>query len=326
MSDRRRCDVVIATRDRPAALRRCLDGLRAQTEPRFRVIVVDDSSDTPIDSVLSSDDRRGLDLQTIRLAQSSGPAAARNAGVELSDAPYICFVDDDVYANPEFLAAHLDAVTQPHDPAHPIVSCGAFYQPGDWKPTPWNLWEARQARKEAENVINGVYEVTWRQFHTGNNCLPRELFVSLGGFNVSFKRAEDDEFALRLENLGCRFHFEQHAIAWHYSNRSLESWLSIPAAYAYHDAVIDRLYPDVGYLADKRAELARRRWPLRAARLTFGGKRRELGVRFAVTAARLLHRWGFVEPAMGALSVAYDLRYVRSLEESLSRPQSAGGS
>src|SRR3954452_13257297 len=156
----RSCDIVIATKNRMPALRRCLDALRVQTEPRFGVIVVDDVSDIPIADELTSGDRTALDLRIIRLPEPSGPAMARNAGVQLSTASFVCFVDDDVCPNPEFLASHLDAVTKPHDPIWPIVSCGAFYQPGDWEPTPWNLWEARQARKEAEDLINGLYEVT----------------------------------------------------------------------------------------------------------------------------------------------------------------------
>ena len=61
MNDRS-CDVVIATRNRLAPLRRCLGGLRAQSIPRFNVIVVDDHSDTPIADGLSPDDTIGLDI------------------------------------------------------------------------------------------------------------------------------------------------------------------------------------------------------------------------------------------------------------------------
>ena len=67
----------------------------------------------------------------------------------------------------------------------------------------------------------------------------------MGGFDESFKRAEDDELGLRLHRYGCRFHFEPEAIAWHYSNRSLEAWLAIPRAYAHYDIVMDRQYPDL---------------------------------------------------------------------------------
>lgn len=308
------CDVVIPTRNRPEALSRCFDGLRAQTHSDFGVIVVDDASDRPVADGLPPDALSGLDVQFLRMPEPGGPAAARNAGVAASTADYVCFIDDDVFANPEFLEAHLRAVTRPHDPAIPVVSCGGFVQPADWAPTPWNVWEARQARKEIEHLVNGTYPVSWRQFHTGNNCLPRAIFNELGGFDVTFKRSEDDEFAVRLHRRGCVFHFEPEAIAWHYSNRSLESWLAIPAAYAYYDVDIDRRYPEEGYLTHKKHELANRRLPLRAVRRLFGGRRRQLGIRCAVAAAKGLYRVQLVGLSLGALSVAYDLSYVHSME------------
>lgn len=312
----RRCDVVITTRNRREALQRCLGGLRRQSVDDFGVIVVDDCSEPPLAATLDPSARADLELTLITLTTPSGPAAGRNAGVAASNAEYIVFVDDDVYPNRHFLEAHLAAVTRADDARAPIVSCGPFLQPADWEPTPWNLWEARAQKKEADNLVTGVYDVTWRQFHTGNNCLPRSVFVELGGFDETFKRAEDDEFGLRLYKRGCVFHFEPEAIAWHYSNRSLESWLAIPRAYAHYDVEIDRQNPDVGYLAAKKSELATRRLPLRMARAVLGGPRRsKFGVRLAVGVANALYRAGIVGPAMGALSVAYDLSYVDSLRE-----------
>jgi GT2 family glycosyltransferase len=310
------CDVVIATRNRPAALRRCLEALSRQTATGFGIIVVDDCSDTEVATGLDPESAGGTPIVVERLDRPSGPARARNAGVAASDAEYIVFIDDDVVANREFVEAHLETVGG-GTPDHPVVSCGPFVQPGDWDPTPWNLWEARQAKKEADNLLRGVYEVTWRQFHTGNNCLSRAVFEAVGGFDESFKRAEDDELALRLDQHGCRFVFEPRAIAWHYSERSLAAWLAIPRAYALYDVEIERRYPEVGHLADKKAELAARRLPLRIARVLFDGPRRSrVGTAAAVKAATSLQRLGMTDAAMGALSVAYHLNYVDSLRAS----------
>jgi GT2 family glycosyltransferase len=316
MTDRS-CDVVITTRNRATALRRSLDGLRTQSVDGFGVIIVDDCSEEPMSSALGSDAGNGLDVTHLRLAAPSGPAAGRNAGVAASTADLIVFIDDDVVPNRRFIEAHVGAVAPAAGSAAPVVSCGPFLQPADWSPTPWNLWEARAAKKEADNLMRGVFDVTWRQFHTGNNCLPRADFNAVGGFDESFKRSEDDELALRLHERGCVFHFEPEAIAWHYSMRSIESWLAIPRMYAHFDVEIDRLHPDAGYLADKKRELGTRRLPLRVVRRVLAGPRRSrLGVAAAVGAAEQLYKVGAVDAAMGALSVAYDLSYVDSLRQS----------
>jgi GT2 family glycosyltransferase len=207
-------------------------------------------------------------------------------------------------------------VSQPHRPDAPIVSFGPFVQPADWEPTPWNLWEAKQAKKEADAMLRGDYEPTWRQFHTGNNCLPTAAFRAVGGFDGTFKRAEDDEFAIRLRDHGCEFRFEPAAIAWHYSNRSRDAWLAIPVAYAHFDVMIDRLHPHAGFVQLKKWGLSDRRRPLRAVRRVFSGRRTGLGVALSVRTGELLYKAGLEDAAMGALSVAYDLSYVESLRQS----------
>ncbi len=85
--------VVIASRNRPESLRRCLQAIADQhTDQSFEVVVVDDGSDPPL--------RRGafvfpsLELRLVRGA-GNGPGAARNLGVAAAAAPVVCFTDDD---------------------------------------------------------------------------------------------------------------------------------------------------------------------------------------------------------------------------------------
>lgn len=307
-------DVVIATRNRPDALRRCLAALERQTLHDVGVIVVDDGSEPPVAPVVAEFAR--LMATVVRHDTPRGPAAARNRGVEEVAARYVAFVDDDIVVEPDFLAQHLAAVTAEHDADVAIVSCGPFVEPPDWDPSPWTDWEAHQLRKASTALLSGQYAVTWRQFHTGNNCLPTDRFRELGGFDESFLRGEDDELAYRLHRSGCRFVFVPEAVAWHYAVRSLEAWLAIPRAYARFEYRFDQLHPEANHLAIKKAELARRSVVLRVARrLAAGPKRTALAVRGSVGAARLFHRIGWRWPAFGALSVAYDLSYVDGLRE-----------
>jgi GT2 family glycosyltransferase len=311
------CDVVIATRNRPDALGRSLEGLLRQTLTDFGVIVVDDCSDVSVRRVVDDERFGALRTKVIELPKQSGPAAGRNAGVAASNARYVVFIDDDVVPERRLLEVHLGAVQRTGHATKPIVSCGPFVQPADWgDPTPWNLWEAKQAKKEADAMMRGLYRPTWRQFHTGNNCLPVETFRAVGGFDEDFKRAEDDEFALRLEQHGCTFVFEPSAIGWHYSNRSLESWLLIPRAYAYFDVMIDRLHPESNYLRQQKRELQERRLPMRLMRMLLRGKRATTyGVDQFVNLAQRAHRRGAEKVTMAALSIAYDLSYVQSLRD-----------
>src|SRR6185295_4881663 len=94
---------------------------------------------------------------------------------------------------------------------HSVV-IGPLAAPPDWRPTPWNRWEAETVEAEYDRMIRGVYEPTWRQFFTGNAFLRRADFLDAGGFNETFRRAEDIELGYRLHRLGCEFVFEPEAI------------------------------------------------------------------------------------------------------------------
>jgi glycosyltransferase involved in cell wall biosynthesis len=83
----------VPTRNRPAALRRCLDRLAAQTlADRLEVIVVDDSSfgQDEVASIVALHPRARLILRG-----GGGPAAARNAGALAARGAFLCFTDDD---------------------------------------------------------------------------------------------------------------------------------------------------------------------------------------------------------------------------------------
>ena len=308
------CDIVIPSRNRPTGLARCLSGLLAQSETSFRVIVVDDCSDRPLDSVVSASDFTSLDLTLHRLPTPSGPAAARNAGAALGESEFLMFLDDDVRPDWRFVGAHLDTVRTPDPDGRPVVSCGPFLEPSDWKPTPWNKWEAIHLKQEADNLLGGVWPVTWRAFHTGNNCLPMALFREVGGFDEEFKRAEDDELALRLSQRGCAFRYQPVAMSWHYPVRTREAWLRIPRSYAVYNHRIDQLYPEERFMETHKAELGSRHPAVRALRRVVG--RRPLtgpAVQTLVDIAQILFGLGLVRPSMAALSAAFDLSYTDAL-------------
>jgi len=72
--------IVIPTYNRPKQLASCLQAIEGLTYPRdrFEVIVVDDGSRTPLDSIVNKfSDRVAVRLI---LQSNAGPASARNRG------------------------------------------------------------------------------------------------------------------------------------------------------------------------------------------------------------------------------------------------------
>jgi len=91
--------VVIPTRDRPDRLARCLTALREQRGIVPEVVVVDDGS-----SDRGAVERAAALFPGIRLVriERSGPAAARNAGLQVASGDVVLLTDDDCVPSPRW--------------------------------------------------------------------------------------------------------------------------------------------------------------------------------------------------------------------------------
>jgi glycosyltransferase involved in cell wall biosynthesis len=109
MNGRPALSVVVPTRDRPAALGRCLGALACQTAPSLEIVVVDDASRDA--GAVRDAIARACPTARVVPGPGRGPAAARNAGVRAARGSIVCFTDDDCRPDPEWatrLAAACD--------------------------------------------------------------------------------------------------------------------------------------------------------------------------------------------------------------------------
>jgi GT2 family glycosyltransferase len=87
--------VVVATRERPAALQRCLESLLELDYPRYEIVVVDNAPRTSATRALVTGDRFRPRVKYVREPQP-GLAAAHNRGVAEASGALVAFTDDDV--------------------------------------------------------------------------------------------------------------------------------------------------------------------------------------------------------------------------------------
>jgi GT2 family glycosyltransferase len=299
-------DVVITTYGRHGPLNRCLEALAGQSQPATRIIVVDDCSAPPVERTIPPAFAARLPLTLLRLERNGGPAAGRNAGVRACSSERVLFVDDDVVASPRLIERHASWHSQ--DPT--VVVIGPLASPPDWKPTAWNLWEARKLEAEYRKMQAGVYAPTWRQFFTGNSSVQRTDLLAVGAFDERFTRAEDIELGIRLAKVGRRFVFDAHAVGWHYAVRTAESWLRIPGEYARFDSAIAKLHPELHWERIVAQDAAARHALTRGVSTCLGrvGSQR-IGARAAVGVAAKLHSVGLEPLAQSLLSLAFALEY-----------------
>jgi len=184
--------IVAPTYNRAHLLRRSLESLLAQTEPRFEVIVVDDASQDDTEQVAKSlgDDR----IRYLRLPANRGPSGARNVGVGETRAELLAVQDSDDEWEPTKLERQLDALAR-GGPETGVVYCDMLRVQADGVTT---------APHHSPIVERGRWIDPSTRFYSPyglgiQSCLIRRCaFNEVGGFREDLRCFEDLELFLRL--------------------------------------------------------------------------------------------------------------------------------
>lgn len=247
--------IVIPTYNRINSLKRVLNGLEAQSYPfeKFEVRVISDGS---TDGTIEYLEHLDTPLNLYPAQQPNGGAAsARNLGLQLAQGEIIIFLDDDVVPAPQLVAEHARLF---HEHGMNIIVLGPMLSPADFKYSPWVQWEQDMLVKQYDAMRKNQWAPTGRQFYTGNSSAARRFLLEAGGFDPSFKRAEDVELAYRLAEKGLTFIFNPLAAGYHYAVRSFDSWASTPYAYGKNDVIFHEKKGQTWLIPTMRKEFATR--------------------------------------------------------------------
>ena len=85
--------VLVGSRDRPHVLKRCLDSIFKQKYENFEVLVLDDGSKEPYDSLLKGE----YPVKLFRVEEPRGVAGGRNYLMRKAEGKIFVFIDDDAY-------------------------------------------------------------------------------------------------------------------------------------------------------------------------------------------------------------------------------------
>lgn len=218
MSNGNLISVVIPTRGRPAALRRCLESLATQNCVRpLEVIVVNDGA-PPIAGETTDVVQERLRLSVINVAHG-GPARARNAGVAVAQGSMLAFIDDDCTADPSWLRNLSNALAE-----RPQAAIGGRVV---------NSLTANPYARASHYLIEFLYAYYHEQnkgalpfFTTNNLAMRADTFRSVGGFDPAFPFAsEDRDWSDRHIQGGGELVYKPEAVVYHAHELGFVSFL-----------------------------------------------------------------------------------------------------
>jgi hypothetical protein len=236
--------VVIATSGRDS-LRTALARLR---HPGAEVIVVGGVDCAPglVEGIVADAAPPGT---RVLPSEYLGPTGKRELGWRAAGAPLVCFIDDDVLADPGLLDAHL-AVHRAH-PDPELAVLGRVRWAREIHVTPFMRWLERgplfdYAALDAAYAA-GVTDAGWGRFCTANISLKRELLERVGGFDTEHFDFlyEDVDLGKRLhEQAGLQLRYHPAASAEHLSRPDLPGWTARMAVLADAERRYVRCHPD----------------------------------------------------------------------------------
>jgi len=121
--------VIIPVYNAERTLERCIDSILVQTHKNIEIVCVVDGANDESANILNRYAERDKRIKVIE-QESSGPATARNAGLDIAAGDYIGFVDADDYIDPAMYECLLKAIKGAE-----IANCGhiSFYADGSEK-------------------------------------------------------------------------------------------------------------------------------------------------------------------------------------------------
>jgi glycosyltransferase involved in cell wall biosynthesis len=183
--------VVIPTYGRREKTLRAIRSVLGEGGVLAEIVVVDDASPEPFVAAGEMIDAR---IRILRLPENGGPAAARNAGVAASHAPFIAFLDSDDFFLPGTLAPRLAVLAGAASKDRPVLLASAVWR--------WVPGRSAQACVPAEaSTLATLASGCW-YFPGSTGIFSRATWQRVGPLDARLRRLEDLDWGIRLALAG----------------------------------------------------------------------------------------------------------------------------
>ncbi len=208
--------VIIPTYNAEKTIIQTPKGLENQTIKDFEVIVVDDgSNDSSFELIKSYKNKSELLIKLLK-QKNSGPAKARNLGVEYSEGNIILFLDSDCIPCVNWVEEMVRPLNEK------IVGCNCGYKVKNTESLIARYIDYEIAKRHEKLV--GRYIDT---IGTYSASFIKRVFIETGGFDINYRKAsgEDFDLAFNIEKMGYDLVFTNKTFVYHYHPDSLGKYL-----------------------------------------------------------------------------------------------------
>jgi glycosyltransferase involved in cell wall biosynthesis len=204
--------VVIPVHNGKAKLPRCLETVMQSDYSNFEIVVVDDSSS---DGTLEI--ARQYNCRAVRLEKNSGPAVARNVGVQHARGEFILFIDDDVLVQSDTISKIVSTFRK---------NQGIVAMVG-------NITESNGLKNyfsQFKNYHHRYHLSLFPRFiqfcFTTITAVKRNIFLQSNGFDakIDTPSVEDVEFGQRLTDKGFKILHVKNLCVTHLKYYSIKSY------------------------------------------------------------------------------------------------------
>lgn len=99
------CDIIIPVWDQPETTKDCLDHIIKNTKVPYRLIIIDNASGSSTQEMLEIFQTEKIkNMVLVRNSENLGFIKAVNQGLKISEAPYVCVLNNDTMPGPEWLS------------------------------------------------------------------------------------------------------------------------------------------------------------------------------------------------------------------------------
>lgn len=227
--------IIVPVYNRPGEVAELLESLKAQTDPGFEIILVEDGSTVPCRS--QAEEYAGHMRLQYHFRPNEGRSPARNYGIDRANGDFLVFVDSDCILPPGYIATLRRELKQ-----HPTDCFGG---PDDAHASFSDLQKAINYSMTAFLTTGGIRggKVQMEKFvpRTFNMGFSRRVADTVGGFREMF--SEDIDMSTRIRRAGFTITLLRPVKVFHKRRMSMRKFWRQVHVFGMSRITLQLLYP-----------------------------------------------------------------------------------